>query len=240
MTLPRLIGWFCFALFANACSPQATAGPIVQVAISPAAQPVSAAIFACVPESVSVVFDVLYPSVVDLDIVDFYVQLGEADEPPEFAAQLATAHIVVVLHSDSALELTNGQIADLFSGRVTDWSELGGEAGKVELWVGPESDEARQAFEDLVLRGSPVAGTANLATNPEDVLAAVAADPTAAGLLPMAWADESVHTIELGIQLPVLALASQAPSGAARQLLACLQGEVGQKAMAELYKPLAP
>ncbi len=227
-----------FSMLVSACSPQPEAGPSLHIVLSPAAQPVSAAVAACMPnvENLSAKLEARYANFVDLDDVDLFVRLGEPAEEPEFAAQVAWENIVVVLHPDNELDLSRSQLADLFSGRVEDWSELAGEAAAVSLWVGPESDEARQAFEADVLLGSPVTGAANLATNPEDVLAAVAADPAAAGILPAAWADESVRAIELEVELPVLALAAGEPSGAARQLLACLQGEVGQAALAELYE----
>jgi len=232
----------CFSILASACSPAPEAGPSVHIALSPAAQPVSTAVAACMPndENLAATLDIRYTHFVDLDEVDFFVQLGEPAELPEFAAQLAWEEIVVIVHAENELELSRSHFMDLFSGRVEDWSELGGEARAVSLWVGPEGDEARQAFETLVLLGGPVTGSANLATNPEDLLAAVAADPAAAGILPAAWADETVRAIELEVELSVLALAVEEPSGAARQLLACLQSEVGQAALAELYSPLEP
>ena len=230
------------SILAVSCSPTAEPGPSLHIAISPAAQPVSAAVAACMPntEDLSATVEIRYADFVDLDEVDFFIQLGQPAELPEFAAQLAWEEIVVIVHAENELELSRSHFMDLFSGRVEDWSELGGEARAVSLWVGPEGDEARQAFETLVLLGGPVTGSANLATNPEDLLAAVAADPAAAGILPAAWADETVRAIELEVELSVLALAVEEPSGAARQLLACLQSEVGQAALAELYSPLEP
>jgi hypothetical protein len=229
-------------VLASACNPPAEAGPELTVVISPAAQPVSAAVAACMPntENLSVSLDVRYSDFVALDEVDFFIQLGEPAVMPEFSAQISWEKVVVILHADNELDLSRAQLADLFSGRARDWAELGGEAGAVSLWVGPESDEARQAFEAGVLGESPVTGAAKLATNPEDVLAGVAADPAAAGLLAAAWADGAMRVIESGVELPVLALAAEEPSGAARELLACLQGEVGQAALAELYAPLEP
>ncbi|HEX9595762.1 MAG TPA: substrate-binding domain-containing protein [Anaerolineales bacterium] len=233
---------FSFSMLVAACNPQLEADPNLHIALSPSAQPVSTALAACIPsvENLSAILDVRYANFVDLKEVDFFIQLGEAVEEPVFAAQVASEDIVVILHPDNELDLSKSQLANLFSGRVQDWSELGGQAGVVSLWVGPQSDEGRQVFEGRVLLGSPVSGAANLATNPEDLLAAVAADKAAAGILPAAWVDETVRAIELEVELPVLALAAEEPSGAARQLLACLQGEAGQAALAELYAPLEP
>jgi hypothetical protein len=52
-----------------------------------------------------------------------------------------------------------------------------------------------------------------------------------------AWADETVKSIDLGLQMPVIAVTAEEPSGAVRDLLACLQGPVGQQAISEHYIP---
>ena len=230
----------CLGLVASACSPQAEARPSLRIALSPAALPASAAVSACLQrvQDVSVSIEVRHSSVVNLEDLAFYIQLGEAEEEPGFAAQVATENVVIVVHPSNQLEFSLAQVADLFSGRVQNWSEVGGEEAAVNLWVGAESDESRMAFEARILRGSPVAGSAQLATNPEDLLAAVAADPAAAGILPAAWVDATVQAIEIGIELPVLALAAEEPSGAGREVLACLQGGVGQAELGKLYAGL--
>lgn len=226
-----------------ACSPQAEPAAALRIAISPAAQPVSSAVANCAPggEDLFMSIDVRYPSVVDLDQYDLFIRLGEPQDLPSFAAQLAWEQIVVVLNNgNETINLTTQQLADIFSGRAANWSELGGQGGAIALWVGPASDETRQAFEERVLLGSPVSGAANLAADPQTLLDAIAADPLAAGLLPAAWADESIQQIDLGLDLPVLAISDQEPSGAAAQLLACLQSANGQSLLSEHYRPLQP
>jgi hypothetical protein len=227
-------------LIISACASAPAEAEELRIAISPAAQPASAAVLACLPrdESVHISFDALYPTAVELDNVDLYVRLDEPQEQPAFAAQLATETIVII--TNAADQLSRSQTADLFSGRVSNWSELGGEDLPVELWVGPTSDEARQAFEASILLSGPVAGDANIATDAQQILDAVAANLGAAGLLPAAWASETAAQIDLGIELPVLAIAAQEPSGSARDVLSCLQGSLGQAALAEKYAPLQP
>ncbi len=231
--------FIAIVLFISSCASAAAEAEQLRIAISPAAQPASAAVLACWPrdEGVHISFDALYPAAVDLDNVDFYIRLGEPQEQPSFAAQLAIETLVIITNATD--QLSRSRAADLFSGRVSNWNELAGEDLLVELWASPGSDETRQAFEASVLLGSPMAGDANIATDPQQILDAVAADPGAAGLLPAAWAGETAH-IDLGIELPVLVIAAQEPSGAARAVLSCLQGNLGQAALAEKYTPLQP
>ncbi len=227
------------ALLLSACNSAQSTGTELHIAISPAAQPANAAVMACLPreEGLQISVNASYPAAADLENLDLYIRLGEPQEPPAFAAQLATESFVVV--TNATRSLTHSQAADLFSGRISNWNELGGEDLPVELWVGPASDEARQALEASILLSSPVAGDANVAADPQQILDAVAADPAAAGLLPAAWAGDAAQ-INLGIELPLLAVAAQEPSGAARAVLSCLQGDVGQTALAKKYVPLKP
>jgi hypothetical protein len=229
MAFHKSIAPFAALLFLAACAPQGAPNAEMRIAISPAAQPASAALLACIPSSDELIVSIesLYSGTFELADFDLFIRLGESSEP-EFAAQLATENIVIILAPDNTASMTRAEAAALFSGQDES----------TELWIGPESDEARQLFETEVMLGSPVDGEAQLAANPEDILAAVAGNPSAAGVLPAAWADSRVQAVNLDLNVPLLAVAMTEPQGAARQVLACLQGESGQAALAELYNPL--
>jgi hypothetical protein len=214
----------------------------LRIAISPAAQPSSDALLACLPrdERVAITIDPRYPAAIDLADYDFYLRLGEPAEPASFAAQLATERVLLIINREQDLDsLTPAQAAALFSGRAENWEELGGEDEPTQLWVSPDSDEARVAFETSVLRGA-LAGSAHLAGDSAGVLAAVAADSGAAGILPAAWVSDAVQPIDLGLSLPLLAVANAEPQGAAREVLACMQSGAGQQVLAQTYAPLEP
>ncbi|MCL5429790.1 MAG: hypothetical protein M1347_08355 [Chloroflexi bacterium] len=208
------------------------------MAVSPAAQPVSEAVADCAPinEEVRLSIEMQYPNIVDLDEFDLFVGLAEPDPEAGFAAQLAWEQLVLIVNLENDVDISRDIASALFSGRVQNWSELGGDDVTVSLWAGPESDEARQAFEANMLRGS-VSGETRVATNPETALEAVANDPGAAAILPAAWADERVRLIDLGVQVPVVAVASEEPTGPIRDLVACLQGPTGQESLSNRYTP---
>jgi hypothetical protein len=215
----------------SACA--GTGGPqtALRIVISPAAHPVSAAVLTCAPatEDISVSIDSYYPGSFALADYDFFIRLGEPDESGAFVAQIATEEIVAIANSGLGLgRLTRSGAADLFSGR----------SGTAAIWIGPESDEARQIFNAVILLGSPVSSAASLAGSPEQMLAEVAVDPDAVGILPAAWASGTVQTIDLGIETPVLAISATEPSGVSRDLIACLQSETGQAVLSEKYAPL--
>lgn len=219
-----------------ACAGTATETPTIRIAITPAAQPANAAVGACLPRGVALDLNVVYaPAFADYDLV---IQLDEPRELPAVVAQIATEEIGVALNPDNNIDLDQQQLAAIFSGRISDWTEVGSAPGAIQLWVGPEQDEARAAFEAQVLRGASVFGGAYLATELGAILEAVATDANAAGILPAALADDSVELNVTGIELPVLALATEEPTGAVRDLLSCLQSELGQTWLAVSYQPL--
>lgn len=230
-----------FALVLSACAAPQLEGPSIHIGLSPAAQPAQAAVSACVPsiEGLSVSIDSVYPNVVLLDDYDFYIRLGEPNEAPAFVAQLASDEVVAVMSTANVAALDPTDLAEIFTGRIRDWDELGG-ADTINLWVAPEGDEVRAAFEANVLLGAPTAGWAKLAANPQIVLDQMTTDARALGLLTAAWIDPNAAHVSTGVMLPLLAIADTEPSGAARQILACLQGDAGQAALAEHYTPLAP
>lgn len=231
-----------FALVLSACAAPQLEGPSIRIGLSPAAQPAQAAISACVPsvEGLSVSFESVYPSAVAIADYDFYIRLGEPDEATAFVAQLATDEVVAVTNTANEAQIDRSDLAEIFTGRLSDWEELGSSTGTITLWVGPAGDEVRSAFEANVLLGAPVAGWAKLAANPQALLDQVAADANSIGLLSSAWIDPNANEIGTGVMLPLLAIADAEPSGVARQILACLQSDAGQAALSEHYTPLAP
>lgn len=229
---------FLMALLLAACGGASNApAEEMRIALSPAAQPVTPALLDCLPQddNVNVRVETIFPSQLDFGEYDFYIRLGAPDERPAFAAQIATERVVLAVNAAQTVQaLTASQAAELLSGRVENWAQLGGDDEAVLLFAPPQSDEARRALEALLLR-VPLSGQAIIATDPQTLLDNVAANNGAAGILPAAWADESVRAIDLDISLPVLAIGAAAPQGAARSVLACLQSAAGQAALAEVY-----
>lgn len=227
-----------FILLLTACSPQASSLPTLRIAVSPAAQPISEAMANCAPinTETGLSIEMSYPNTVDFAKFDLLVRLGEPAQEPLFAAQLAWENIILIVNPGNDVEISREIAASLFSGRVQNWSELGGEDVAVTLLAGPESDEARQAFEQSVLLGS-ISGGTRVATNPTAALEAVGNNPGALAILPAAWADETVRQIDFSVQVPVIAAAASEPTGAIQDMLACLQGPIGQAVISNQYVP---
>ena len=207
------------------------------VVISPAVFPVRLAVSTCgaqTPEAVVFIREG-FTGQADADLV---IRLGEPDNFPPFVAQVSQEEIVLVVNpSNQAATLTLDQVADVFSGRIRNWSVIGGSDAEIQVWTFMEADETRQIFDRGVLGGGKVIPSALLAPHPSAMLEAISRDPLAVGYIPKAWSTDEVSTIVLGIQLPVLVVADEVPQGAARELVACLQGELGQEIILPFYSP---
>jgi len=228
------------ALLLVGCTPTDVAPPtptpsIVVVHLTPAARTVATALNACdtaLPE-VQVQIEERFASQADADIL---IRLGVPESPPDFLAQIAVDELAVVLHPENpAASLTTAEIRSLFSGQVTDWEDYNGTAGRVEVWVPLSVDETRLAFDHHLMQGVSIVSDAGLAPDPEIMQQIITANPSAIGYLPVSWQAPDLQTILLGIQLPVLVAAEQAPQGQAAELVACLQGEIGQQALNAVY-----
>jgi len=72
----------------------------------------------------------------------------------------ATDMIAVVIHPKNEIKnLTTAQVKDIFTGKITDWSALGGKAGKIAL-LGRQSDSGTSvSFQQLATQGNPFSAT---------------------------------------------------------------------------------
>ena len=239
--IPTFLAFILLAA-CNASADRVAESSTLRIAVSPAAQPVSRALLHCAATVVSLeeslIIESRYLGPGELGSVDFAIELGDANAEADTVLLIAEEKLAVIFHpSQPVRNLSRDQIADVFGGRLSNWSELGGSDAEVAVWIGSNADEARQALESEWLAGSSVRGDAMLAFSPQQLMDEVANDVNAISVLPFAWLDDSVRAEDSGILLPVLAVAAGELSADAQALLACLQGEQGQSILVESYHP---
>ena len=110
-------------------------------------------------------------------------------------------------------DITEEQLADIYSGKITNWSELGGNDADIFVVSREASSGTRSAFEELI--GLEDAGglTENAATSEGNgpVQAAVAENENAIGYVSFSFIDDTVKPLTIG---GVEATAENAKSGA--------------------------
>ncbi|MEM7131706.1 MAG: substrate-binding domain-containing protein [Chloroflexota bacterium] len=92
--------------------------------------------------------------------------------------------IAIVVHATNDIQdLSLMEVQAIYSGRVLDWSELGGQDNEILLISREESSGTRQLFEERIMRDEEVSLTAVVMPSHADVLRYVASHPTAIGYL---------------------------------------------------------
>ena len=151
------------------------------------------------------------------------------------------------------------KLAALFTGAVTDWSQLGGSPGPVHVVSRPSYSGTHGFFRDHVLRGgrkdsqATFAAGARFVEKSEDVLREVARDPGAIGYVGMGTLRPGVSVVAVGatpagpflrpdaetvrrgeypIYRPLLLYTRGEPRGELRRLLAFILAGDGRKLVA--------
>ena len=229
-------------LFLSACAPNnaSTETPqldFITVLLTPDVYPIRLAVETCASQTpdTPVFIKEGFPGQIEADLL---IRLGEPDDELAFIAQIAEEELALAVHpSNTSASLSIDQVKDIFSGRMSNWLEIGGNDAEIQVWVLLTADEARGIFDQELLGGGRVTPNAFLAPHPSAILEAISGRPNAIGYLPRAWSTGQVSIILLGIKAPVLVVAEQEPQGAARELAACLQGELGQSIITPFYSP---
>jgi phosphate transport system substrate-binding protein len=114
---------------------------------------------------------------------------------------IAIDGIAVIVNRDNPVtNLTLLQIRDIYTGAVTDWSQVSGGAkrGRIAVVSREEGSGTRGAFEELVgFQGRLLAG-ANESTSTGAIKAGIAQNPDAIGYISLGSVDDTIKSISVG------------------------------------------
>jgi len=186
-----------------------------------------------------------------------------SEEPGLKATQVAWDGIGILVHlSNFTKELSKQQVADLFSGRVKEWSEVGGPETRILLIDRPRQQNIRDEFErQLGIVGKIPAGTKVIAKDEKVVktvvgtlppLSAVAyislsqglsvvAGGVAVRLVPVDQVEPEVPTVKDGrypLRRPVLFLSQPQGNPLIEAFSQFALSQDGQNILSETYVPL--
>jgi phosphate transport system substrate-binding protein len=90
--------------------------------------------------------------------------------------------IVPIVHpTNPVINLTIAQLKDIYTGKVTDWKDVGGKKGAIVVVSRDATSGTHEAWSELVLNHEPVVGTASSQISSQTVLEKVATTPDAIG-----------------------------------------------------------
>lgn len=167
---------------------------------------------------------------------------------------IALDGLAIVVHPDNPVsELTSSQIRDAFAGRVSNWSDLGGESGPIKLYARDHNSGTFDSFKSMVMNdGAPLSSQARRFESSSGLDQAVAADRNALGFvgfshvtLSKALAVRAAGTAALRADALSIATedyllarrlylySARATSAAVNEFIEFVQGNAGQQVTAE-------
>ncbi len=125
--------------------------------------------------------------------------LGTLDRPHnEFV--IGIDGLAVINHPDNPVsELSIEQIRAVFSGRIDNWSALGGEDGPITLYARDGNSGTWDSFDSMVLQDAPLAAGALRFESSSELSSRVANDPSAIGFIGLPYvADAKALAVSAG------------------------------------------
>lgn len=166
---------------------------------------------------------------------------------------VATDALAIIVHpSNSVQGLTTDELRRVFAGLEHRWDRVGGTGTRIRLVARPPESLARLTFDEAILAGTHIAGSAVIMPTDEAIVRFVAADPDAVGYVSMALARSGVKVISLDgvtptpdavaagrypLTLPVTLLTRTGAPQKVRSFVSFCLGPTGQEVVRRLYGP---
>jgi phosphate transport system substrate-binding protein len=137
---------------------------------------------------------------VDIGMASREVKDSELDEFPNLVIHtIAYDGIAIAVHPDVGVDgLTVEQVRDIFSGAITNWSEVGGPDKAIVVVSREEGSGTRGAFEEMVMDEEVIVDTAILQPSNGAVKTTVSTTEDAIGFLSFGYLDASVRALDIG------------------------------------------
>jgi phosphate transport system substrate-binding protein len=192
--------------------------------------------------------------VVDIGMASRGLTASEREYGLEEWVIAVDAIAVVVNRGVSVDNLALEQIEGIFSGRITDWDQVGGRPGSIIVVNREDGSGTRGAFQEMVLGWSSFTDRALIGDGNGVIHKIVSTTPNAIGYLSLGYADSRVKAVTVDgveasiatildgsykVSRPLLMLTRNA-SDLARAFLEFALGPEGQKIVASKYIPVGP
>ncbi|GAW65660.1 phosphate ABC transporter periplasmic component-like protein [Geoanaerobacter pelophilus] len=141
--------------------------------------------------------------------------------------QVGSNRTAVFVHpSNKVSALSKEQLKGLFTGKIVNWKEVGGDDKDVIVVWGKGTPGQNAQFLKEVLDGEPVTKDILDTTNYAKIKESVSATPEAIGIDPVGLADATVKVVESPVLTsPILAITQGKPSARVQKVLDYIKGD---------------
>lgn len=142
--------------------------------------------------------------------------------------------VTAVVHPDNPIKiLASQQLQDIFAGKITNWSELGGEDREVNIYDRDSASGTRKVFWKKALNKNEISNKANVVVSNGAMKTAIAGDPYGIGFVSVGHIDKTVAAIELDGVAATLENVKSGKFTIARGLYSITKGE--PKGLAKVF-----
>lgn len=124
--------------------------------------------------------------------------LPAPDETALWAAPIGQDGIAIIAHPDNTVHgLTMSQLRDIYQGRITNWSDVGGNDQPIRVFTREEGSGTRVEFEQLVMGDRQTTRSAMIAPSGKAMMLSVMRESNGIGYVSMSYLDSSVQALAL-------------------------------------------
>ena len=105
--------------------------------------------------------------------------------------------VLAVNRNNDVSDLTSTQLKDIFSGKITNWKEVGGNDSKIHVIVREEGSGTLDAFKSIVMGNTKIKSDAIVQSSTEAVKQSVKQDENAIGFVSFAHMSDDVKSLSI-------------------------------------------
>lgn len=134
--------------------------------------------------------------------------------------------VALAVHPDNPVRnLTGEQVVKIYSGEITDWKDVGGNAGAIDLYGREDGSGTRETFTDKLLGKATLASTVNVVSSNGAMKTAIAQDVRALGYVGIGHLDDSIAGVAVDGHVPSQENAASGEYPVVRQLFMNTKGD---------------
>jgi phosphate transport system substrate-binding protein len=169
----------------------------------------------------------------------------QGSETSLWSIEIARDGIAIIINPKNPItDLTLQQIADIYDGKTTNWDQIGGKKGEIDVFTREDGSGTRSSFESLVMGKSQIMARAMVENSNGAIRQLVADDPAAVGYISLGLVDSTVKALDLGgivpsrahvvdgtynLSRPFLFLSLKTPTGLVKDFIDFTMSAEGQK-----------
>jgi phosphate transport system substrate-binding protein len=137
------------------------------------------------------------------------------------ATPIEENRLIAVLHrSNPVKKLSKEQLKSIFTGKVGNWKDVGGDDRDIEVVWGTETKGQNMQFTRIVLDGDPVTANVREVKGYRSIVNLVSVLPSGIGIVPVGLSSALTHAPEIpAITSPICLITKGRPSGKVQQFI---------------------